>query len=79
MDNDETCQADASIANGICTNTATEHVSWPLDNGGRRDKHYCGIHAAELIEGRETVQVWPISSCGATCPIIIDRAARQSS
>lgn len=57
-----------------CANTATLHARWLLNNGDAREKHLCEAHAAELRETTPEVQDRPLSSCGASCQIVLRNA-----
>lgn len=58
-----------------CHNPATIHANWQVNEGGRRDKHLCGAHTAELREREPPcdLQEQPITCCGASCPNVLAR------
>ncbi len=61
-----------------CPNEATLHVGWLLDGGGRRERHLCGTHAAELRERPCEMEERPIARCNASCQILVEAALRRT-
>ena len=70
----ETCQWNSEP----CSNAATLHMNWLLDNGDRRDRHLCEVHAEDVREQNRDTHEQLISTCGPSCPIVFDNASRDN-